>query len=180
MTSEILLHLARLPELLERVAAELTGAQARDHAGTAFAFVEHAWHLADLEREGYGTRITRLLAEDRPSLPDFPGDRIAAEREYLTGDVTLAVALFEHARRRNVERLGAMDAPTLDRSGVQDGAGEVSLARVPRMMLSHDSGHVTELIELLTALTPHSTGLAALRRHLADTPASDPGLTVAA
>jgi len=37
----------------------------------AFCPVEHCWHLADLEREGYGVRIQRLLRENQPLLRDF-------------------------------------------------------------------------------------------------------------
>jgi hypothetical protein len=44
-----------------------------------FAPVEHCWHLADLEREGFGERIRRLIAEGdnqegvgRVSLCDLP------------------------------------------------------------------------------------------------------------
>jgi hypothetical protein len=71
-----------MPALLREVAAALDEtARRRRPAGGGFAIVEHAWHLADLEREGYGARISRLLAETAPALPDFDGDRIARERE---------------------------------------------------------------------------------------------------
>jgi len=44
--------------------------------------VEQCWHLAELEREGFGARIRRLLDEAEPFLPDFDGARLARERDY--------------------------------------------------------------------------------------------------
>ena len=160
---EVLARLGAMPALLRECAAALSSVTHRRPAAGGFALVEHAWHLADLEREGYGTRISRLLAETAPALPDFDGDRIAREREYLAGDVTLALAVFEQARTRNIERLAAMDAAALARQGTQEGVGEVTLARVPRMMAAHDAGHAAELAALVEELAPAAPVLARLR-----------------
>jgi hypothetical protein len=161
---ELLARLGAMPALLRDTAAVLgEAAERRRPAGGAFAFVEHAWHLADLEREGYGARIQRLQAESSPALPDFDGDRIARDRGYLAGDVSLALAVFADARRRNLERLAALDAAALARGGMQDGVGEITLGRVPRMMAAHDAGHVAELIALVEELAPGAPVLARLR-----------------
>jgi hypothetical protein len=160
---ELLARLGAMPALLRDVAAVLADATHRRPAAGGFAFVEHAWHLADLEREGYGTRISRLLAETAPALPDFDGDRIARERDYLAGDAGLALEVFERARARNIARLAALDAAALARRGTQDGVGEVTLARVPRMMAAHDAGHVAELAALVEELAPGALVLPKLR-----------------
>lgn len=160
---ELLARLATLPALLREVAAALAAAHDRRPAAGGFALVEHVWHLADLEREGYGTRISRLLTETDPALPDFDGDRIAREREYLRGDVALGLELFAQARARNVERLAGLDAAALSRAGSQAGVGEITLVRVPRMMAAHDAGHVAELIALVEELAPAAPVLARLR-----------------
>jgi hypothetical protein len=61
MPDDLSIRLAAMPALLRRVAAALTDAAARTPGPDGgFAFVEHAWHLADLEREGYRARITRI------------------------------------------------------------------------------------------------------------------------
>ena len=152
-----------MPALMRECAAALAGVAYRRPAAGGFAFVEHAWHLADLEREGYGTRIHRLLTETAPALPDFDGDRIARERDYLAGDVTLALGVFEQARARNIERLAGLDAVALARRGTQEGVGEVTLARLPRMMAAHDAGHAAELLALVGNLAPDASVLARLR-----------------
>jgi hypothetical protein len=160
---ELLARLGAMPELLRDVAVALAGATHRRPATGGFAFVEHAWHLADLEREGYGARISRLLTETAPALPDFDGDRIAREREYLHEDLALALQLFARARTRNLDRLAALDAAALSRRGTQEGVGELTLARVPRMMAAHDAGHVEELAALVAELAPAAPVLTRLR-----------------
>ena len=49
--------LARMPEELQALFAPLSVEAARERrAGQAFSPVEQVWHLADLEREGFGCR----------------------------------------------------------------------------------------------------------------------------
>ena len=160
---ELLARLGAMPALVRECAAALAGVAYRRPTAGGFAFVEHAWHLADLEREGYGTRIHRLLTETAPALPDFDGDRIARERDYLAGDVTLALGVFEQARARNIERLAALDTVALSSRGVQEGVGEITLVRVPWMMAAHDAGHAAELTALVEELAPGAPVLVRLR-----------------
>src|SRR6476469_4890942 len=61
----ILLTLESTPVLLARAAAALSPSESRRRPGAdCFSFVENVWHLADLEREGFGLRIRRILAEE--------------------------------------------------------------------------------------------------------------------
>ena len=171
MPDDLLTRLAAMPALLRRAAGSLTDAAARTRgAGGAFAFVEHAWHLADLEREGYGARFTRILTEDRPSLADFDGDRAAREREYLRAAVDLGVEVFAEARRRNVERLSALGAGELARPAVQEAVGDLVLSALPAMMAGHDRQHAAELAALLDALGAPAAVRDAVRAH-----AGEPG-----
>jgi len=81
--SALLVELAGMPEFLAARLGSLTSEEAA-LAGRrgAFSPVEHCWHLADLEGEGYRVRIERLLHESEPSLLDFDGARLAEERHY--------------------------------------------------------------------------------------------------
>lgn len=169
MEREVRQQIEEMPGLLRQIAAELPSAQIRQRPGGGeLSFVEHAWHLADLEREGYGVRIRRLLGEDNPELADFPGGRIAKEREYRICDLEPALAIFEQTRRRNVERLAAVGAAGLARSGRQEGVGVITLGQVPGMMRDHDCGHVQELLELLEEAAPQLPVLERLRAYLAE------------
>lgn len=117
-----------------------------------FALIEQAWHLADLEAEGYGLRIRRMLEEDDPELPDFRGDVIAEERNYLGLDVEPALEKFARARAENVARIASLTEEQLQRAGRLEGVGRVTIARLVEMMAEHDAGHAAELHALLNEL----------------------------
>ena len=65
---ELMRSLSAMNEFLHNAFDGLTPEQARTPGPRgAFAPVEQVWHLADLEHEGFGLRIRRLQAEERPS-----------------------------------------------------------------------------------------------------------------
>lgn len=151
-----------MPALLSRVARAFPEAAARARSGS-FALVEHVWHLADLEREGFGARIARLLAETDPLLPDFDGERTARERKYLQLDLAGGLAAFAAARAANVKALHELSAGQWSRSGRQEGVGPVSLSELPRRMREHDLAHLDEIADLLFELAPQHPMIAGLR-----------------
>jgi len=145
--------LARTPAIVAAVAARLPQELLRVRSGP-FALVEHAWHLADLEREGFGERVRRLLAEDDPYLPDFDGERAAREREYLKLDVAAALAAFAVAREETLRLFQRISGDQWARRGRQEGIGPVTLGEMPRRILDHDLAHLNEIADLLADLMP--------------------------
>lgn len=143
---ELLEKLASMPSYLE---AELGGLSATDAAAPGpddgFAPVEQCWHLADLEREGYGLRLRRLLAESDPLLPDFDGARIARERQYRSLSLLAGLQAFREARQANLELLRSVAPSDWERAGRQEGVGAVALCDVPAMMAEHDASHRAEI-----------------------------------
>jgi len=114
-----------------------------------FCLVEQAWHLADLEREGFGVRVRRLLEEEEPFLPDFDGDRVARERDYASRPLEGGIEAFAAARAANLAVLRSVDRTGWTRTGEQEGVGRITLLDVPRMMLRHDRSHAAEIEALL-------------------------------
>ncbi|HWN81076.1 MAG TPA: DinB family protein [Candidatus Udaeobacter sp.] len=148
----MLAELAAMPTLLAAAFGRLPAADLTlPGPGGAFSPVEHCWHLADLEREGYGVRIERLLAESAPALPDFDGARIARERNYRAQSLAEGIAAFGAARAANLARLRAVSGPAWLRAGTQDGVGPVALCDLPAMMAEHDAGHRAEIDAWLAA-----------------------------
>ena len=146
----MLLTLESTPALLTRAARAVSRCESRLRpAAGGFSLVENVWHLADLEREGFGIRIRRMLREDSPALLNFDGARIARERCYQERDLERGLMLFARARMLNLEALRALSPADWNREGAQEGVGRITLADVPRMMAAHDRSHETEIAELL-------------------------------
>jgi hypothetical protein len=155
-------QLTVLPSVLSRVQAGFSAALWHVRSGP-FAFVEHCWHLADLERLAFALRIDRLLAEDQPFLPDFDGERVAFERQYLVLSVDAGIAAFAAARARNLATFRAIAPGQWERSGTQERVGLVTLADLPRRMLDHDRAHANEIADLLEDLAADHPCIAELR-----------------
>jgi hypothetical protein len=111
----------------------------------AFSPVEQSWHLADLEREGFGVRIRRLMSDENPHLPDFDGARVAKEREYTKRSLADGIRAFQEARAHNLAVLRAATAAQWSRRGTQEGVGPVALCDLPHMMAEHDASHRAEI-----------------------------------
>jgi hypothetical protein len=155
----VLLALEAMPADLQAAAGEMSEAAARTPpADGGFSLLEQAWHLADLEREGYGERIRRLLAERGPELPDFDGARVAAERNYRAKSLAEGIAAFRAARTANLAVLRSVPSEAWERAGRQEGVGAITLRDVPRMMREHDDSHRAEIAALLAgrSLPPES------------------------
>ena len=147
-------RLRAFPDEVRRLIESAPAARLRVRAADGtFSLVEQAWHLADLETEGYGVRIEKILAEDHPQLPDFRGDVIAEERRYLELELEPALKKFAESRARNLARIESLTPDQMQRSGQQEGVGRVTIARVLEMMSEHDAGHAAELHALLSDVT---------------------------
>ena len=148
-----LLTLESTPALLARAASELQEDRVRQRGTTGgFSFIEHVWHLADLEREGYGVRIRRLLSEDEPTLSNFDGERVARERVYARRDLADGLLAFAAARSRNLQRLREVSNGDWSRTAEQEGIGTVALGDIPRMMVEHDREHERQIAALIREL----------------------------
>lgn len=140
-----------MPGELRAAAARRGQSRAREApAGGGFSLVEQAWHLADLEGEGFALRIERLLRETEPFLPDFDGARLARERDYRSRGLEEGLSAFASARAGTLARLRAVPPEAWTRAGTQEGVGRVTLADIPRRMLEHDDAHRAEIAELAT------------------------------
>jgi hypothetical protein len=149
---QLLATLEGMPAFVASAASHIAADEMRKAPDEdSFSFVEQIWHLADLEREGYGVRIRRILAEHEPELADFDGTRIARERRYVELDPAEGVRAFERERAHNVDALRRATAAQFSRGATQDGVGRITLADIPRMMVEHDRGHRLEIQDLVSA-----------------------------
>jgi hypothetical protein len=150
--------LETMPDFLTDAFAEISTAEASmPSPDDSFSPVEHCWHLADLEREGFAVRIQRLLTESNPRLENFDGARLAQERDYRRKDLGDGIAAFRQARWNNLAVLQTLASESWTRQGEQEGVGVVMLCDVPVMMAEHDAGHKQEIDEWLRGKHKSST-----------------------
>jgi len=150
---DVLASLGRTPELIKEMLSSVPQSSwsARPLAGE-WSFAENLCHLRDLEREGYGVRIIRILEEEKPFLPDFDGGRIAMERNYLAEDAGQALEDFAAARAGNVARLSQLDSGSLARTATLEGSGVITLRKLMDFIQEHDSKHLDDLGRLFESL----------------------------
>lgn len=159
--SEIVRSLKTTPEVIESLAEGLTSSELRKRPeGEIFSFVEHVCHLRDIEREGYSARIQKILEEDRPQLADIDGLQLALDRDYNAQDVDGALKDFAEARSQNVITVGGLSATQLERSGMLEGTGPVTIGALLSMLREHDVEHVEILRRLRGKLLSPRTSVA--------------------
>ena len=146
---DVVSFLEATPESIRQLTSSLASQELRwKPAGDEFSVVEQVCHLRDLEREGYAARIKKLLTENQPSLPDFDGGRLAKERDYNAQDFESAWQAFALARAENVRVMKSLSPDELNRSGVLDGVGAITLEKLLLLMREHDQSHLKELSDL--------------------------------
>jgi hypothetical protein len=144
--TSLLSFLDETPAKLKIFTSKLASGEMRwSSSPDEFSMLENICHLRDLELQGYSPRIRRILAEPRPSLVDFDGARVAAESNYNSEQLDVAMQAFETARRENVEILRTLIDEQLNRVGTLEGVGSITLTRLAELMREHDEGHLEDL-----------------------------------
>ena len=144
-TASLLDRLAETPQTLSHVLRQLPATKLRMRpTAESFAPIEVAWHLCDIESEGWLARIRRILDEPTPILESIDGDGLAIERAYLTLDLETALTQFAVARRQSVEILRELPPHHWSWSGIFEGQ-PLTLTRLAELMLQHDLDHLAEL-----------------------------------
>jgi hypothetical protein len=147
--NHVLAFLEETPEIVRQLGKGFSPADlSRKPAGGAFSFLEQVCHLRDIEREGYGYRIRKMLDENQPTLPDIDGDQLARERDYNNQDFEAALSDFTRARRENMSLVKQSSAEQLNRGAVLETVGAITINSLLMLMCDHDEAHRKELSEL--------------------------------
>jgi len=146
----LLRSLEEAPAFFEGLGADLPEARARwkpagEPSGDDWSLLEHLCHLLEIERAGYTRRIDRILREERPFLEDLDGDKLFAQGDYNSCDWADTLRDFLDERRANIRRVASLSAGELNRGGVFEGVGPVTLVGLVHMMREHDEDHLGRL-----------------------------------
>lgn len=144
--------LTKTPETVAGLVENLSAADLRvKNSAEEFSVVENVCHLRDIEIEGYTARISRILTENNPLLPDIDGSRLAAERDYQSQNLSEALQAFAAARNQNTQRLSNLATEQFDREGVLEGVGTVTVRGLLLMMCDHDAEHLIQISSIQKA-----------------------------
>ena len=150
---EAIAELSSTPQRAAELAGGLSEIQLSwKPAPEIFSVRENILHLRDIDVEGYEQRIRLILSEDKPTLPDVNGRKLAEERRYNTQPVTPALDDLRRSRAASIERLESCSGEDVQRKAEMQGVGIIDLRRLLELWLEHDRGHIADLVELRRAI----------------------------
>ena len=147
MVDDVIRQLAGTPERVRQLVAGIGEADlSRRPAEGAFSLRENVLHLRDVDVDAFEKRIVRMLSEEHPFLADFPGAKIAKERNYNAQPVGPALEAFAQSRAESVRRLAGAN---LERTADLEGVGSITLRDLLQRWAAHDSEHLAEMMALV-------------------------------
>jgi hypothetical protein len=144
------------PTLAELLAASATtvsaemralGDDARWHpAPGEWCANEVLGHILEAERRGFNGRIRTLLAETDPRLAGWDQVAVAAARRDCERDSNLLLAEFLALRADSQDLVRSLGSQDLERSGMHDRVGRLTIADVAAEWVHHDRNHVRQML----------------------------------
>jgi uncharacterized damage-inducible protein DinB len=140
------------PAVLRKAVAGMSREQllARPVAGK-WSTLEVTAHLADFEPI-FATRMKSILAEDKPQLIGADENRFAAALAYNDRDLEEELAIIERTRSQMARILRKQPEEALQRIGVHNQRGPLTLEQFLTMAGKHITHHVQFIAEKRRAL----------------------------
>jgi uncharacterized damage-inducible protein DinB len=140
------------PRALRAAVAGMTHEQLRARPVPGkWSTLEVLCHLADFEPI-LADRMKRVIAEDRPQLLGADEKRFAAALAYHERDPQEELALIEQTRSQMAKILRALPEEALQRVGVHNERGPLTLERLLAVATNHVPHHVQFVLEKRKAL----------------------------
>ena len=108
-------------------------------------------HLAAVERRLFVPRVRRMVSEDWPRFESFDPDAWARERDWRLGDARRDIDEFREARRELGALLRGLGPAELERVGVSQAFGALTVHEHLTHVAEHDAEHLGELERLRRA-----------------------------
>jgi hypothetical protein len=150
--TELIDRYAAGPGLLREAAKGLSGEQvlARPVPGK-WSTLEVVCHIADFEIVG-ADRIKRVIAEERPTLPDGDENLFAARLAYHSRDLEEELHVIGAVRGQVARILRTLGETDFDRIGNHTAAGALTLRQLVERGANHIEHHVRFINEKRKAL----------------------------
>jgi hypothetical protein len=146
---EVCGFLSDTPNKIRLMVESLTAEEQRSKPTEGgFSVLENICHLRDIEEKGYRNRIERILSEENPFLPDIDGDKLALEREYQKQNLFTELSVFSANRAESLSLIRKSSSEDLERTGVLENVGQITLSKLLLIMSEHDREHLQSLSDL--------------------------------
>lgn len=139
---------AALREAVRGMSAEQLGAQP---VAGKWSTLQVVCHLADFEIVG-ADRIKRVIAEDRPTLPDGDENLFATRLGYERRDVEEELRVIESIRAQVTRILRGLKDEDFGRIGNHTAAGPLTLQQLVERKVNHIPHHVRFIAEKRKAM----------------------------
>ncbi len=116
-----------------------------------WSVVDVVQHLADAEL-AYGWRIRMILAHDTPTFQGFDQDLWAKALDYRSVDLDDGLAQLEVLRNANLRLVRRQHEAALDRLGIHNEAGPMSVRMILYLLANHDLTHLRQIERIKRAV----------------------------
>jgi uncharacterized damage-inducible protein DinB len=113
-----------------------------------FSLREVVAHLADWEPI-HLERISRMLAEENPTLPDIDEGKMAADNDYAHSDPHGSLEWLRGGRQKVVQRLETLMSDEWTRPGYRETIGEITIEVQATFIAAHDGYHTRQIAQWL-------------------------------
>jgi uncharacterized damage-inducible protein DinB len=120
------------------------GALRRRPAAGEWSAVEVLGHIID-KMEAWATRVERIAAEDRPLLRSYDQDAYVRERGYQERPLQELLDSLTQASSHFADVVERLPAAALDREGVHEESGPITLRQCILAPLDSLPGHLAQL-----------------------------------
>lgn len=116
-----------------------------------WSVVDVVQHLADAEL-AYGWRIRMILAHETPTLQGFDQDLWANALDYRSVELEDALTQLEVLRNTNLRLIRRQREGALDRLGIHNEAGPMSVRMILYLLANHDRTHLRQIERIKRAV----------------------------
>ncbi|MEP6755552.1 MAG: DinB family protein [Chthonomonadales bacterium] len=113
-----------------------------------FTLREMLCHLADWE-DIFFTRVSRMVDEDNPTLPNIDEGQVAIDNDYAHSDAAVQLARFVTGRERFANYLSELPDAAWSRPGLRPELGPMTVDSMCVMIVGHDGYHTRQVAEWL-------------------------------
>ena len=105
-------------------------------------------HLDDVEEHGMRERVEAMLEREMPTLPAFNQESRVVELHYDQKEPRRTLAAFTRKRQANIKWLHKIRPAQLQRRGLHESVGEITVEDLVTEWAFHDLGHLKQIMEV--------------------------------